>query len=70
MCNCLEMVKERYEMPFVIPIFINENKDLKSMKWAIRLFNLTESGNMSKTGQATLLIDYCPLCGEKISDKR
>ncbi len=69
MCDCLDTIKEKWDMPFTVPIFLTDDHELKSLKWAIKVFNLTNSGNMSRTGGATLLIEYCPICGEKLNDE-
>lgn len=68
MCNCLETIKEQWDQPFVIPIIITEQKDLKSGPWAVNVFNMTKSGSrISSLGKGTLFINYCPICGEKLA---
>ena len=66
--ECIEVITERWDGPFERPITFNrETNELLSEKWAIKVYKLTKSGNISKSGGGYLFMDYCPLCGEKLT---
>lgn len=66
--ECLKALSEKWEMPFYKPIMYSREKNtFAADTWAIKVFNLTPSGGMSKKGAAHLLFDFCPICGERIS---
>lgn len=66
--KCLETVAEKWEQPFSKPLTFNrETGDLSASQWAVKVYNLTKGGNISKTESAQLFINFCPLCGEKLT---
>ena len=65
---CLKTIREKWTFPFNRQITFNlETGDLSS-DWAIMVFDKTGSGAISKRNKAWLFFDYCPICGEKITE--
>ena len=63
-CEALEQLEHDYDLPFVKPLFIvPETHDLKVGSIAIALRTLTRAGNISRKGRATMMINFCPICG-------
>ena len=67
--QCLEMIMDRWEEPFEIPIMISQDlHDLKATDYAVKVYNLTSSGRISRKGRSHLMLNYCPMCGEQLRD--
>ncbi len=66
--ECIRAMTERWDGPFEKPIvFDRETGELKVARWAIKVYKLTKGGNISKNGGGYLYVEYCPLCGEKLT---
>ena len=66
-CNHISVLMEQYDFPFYVPIQMdNKSHALTGDKLAIKLGKATKSGNLSRQGQASAFIKYCPFCGEEL----
>ena len=66
--ECIKAITEIWDGPFEQPITWNcETGIVAPEKWAIKVYKLTKAGNISKNGGGYLYVEYCPLCGEKLT---
>ena len=65
--GCIETLNTHFDGPFEKPIiFDKDTGELKVAQWAIRLYKLTKSGNVSKSGRGMIFVTFCPVCGERL----
>lgn len=68
-CGGLEKIRERAELPFEQPIWIEpETHNLRCDGWAVRLLNRTQSGNISRKSAGVIFLTYCPFCSAKLPE--
>ena len=66
---CFEAIAEKWDGPFEKPISWNRKTGaMTAHTWMIKMYKLTSAGNISRNGGGYLHIEYCPLCGEKVTD--
>ena len=67
-CGCLDQLNSQtgytatFERFTRIDLF---SGDFVTMEWSARLFKFTKGGNVSK-GHKWLMLNYCPICGNKL----
>lgn len=68
--ECLDAIAKRFDGPFERPIMINrETLDMGVGDWVVRVYKRTKSGGISKQGGGVLILNYCPICGDKLTEK-
>ena len=74
-CQALEELRHEYDWPFVNPLVVGtdpagEYFEVALERLALKMIKLTPMGNVSKRGQSTFLVNFCPICGERLSEKK
>ena len=65
--ECIKAIEEKWDGPFEKPITWSLETGITAPKrWAIKVYKLTKSGNISRNGGGYLYVDFCPFCGEKL----
>ena len=65
--ECLKAISEKWEGPFEQRITCNrETGDRGVSDWVVRVYKKTKSGGISKQGGGVLILNYCPICGERL----
>ncbi len=68
-CGIPEKLAEDFEQSIYRPIIWNADvSTLELGPWSFRLFRTTPAGNVSKKGAASALMNFCPFCGETLTD--
>jgi hypothetical protein len=44
-----------------------ETMDMTVSDWVVRVYKKTKSGGISKQGGGVLILNYCPICGERLT---
>jgi len=62
-----ELAARGYNAPFVKPIVLNRNPpNLAVGDWAVTMMKITDRGTIRRGQNATLFLNYCPFCGERL----
>lgn len=64
-CGVFEKLYEEYDLPFDRPILLRDGQ-LKVGAWSVRLLKKTPSGRISKKGSASIILNFCPFCGQDL----
>ena len=71
-CSCFDeikklLAKDGYEFPFETSIGYNwRTCEMTVSPWAVTAYKKTPTGRRSKVSPRTILLSYCPICGQKI----
>lgn len=68
-CLALDELMSRYDLPFSDPVVIGDDGCVVKIETgmvSVKLTNKTPAGNISRRNQASLLINFCPFCGERL----
>ncbi len=65
-CGMLEGLHETYELPFYLPLALDENHIPIRGPWTVQLFMLTPSGNINEKFIPSIELTFCPFCGERL----
>lgn len=68
-CGIPEKLTKDFEQSIYRPILWKpEGPGLELGPWSIRLYKATPAGNVSKKGATSMLMNFCPFCGEALTD--
>ena len=70
---CIKAIVERWDGPISRPITFSRTgnvNELKAETWMMKVYKLTKGGNISKNGGGYLQIEYCPICGERLTEAK
>ena len=66
-CGLLEKLREQYPGTFYRPIQYDDDMQLKVLGWCLKLYKVTATQKVTHKGQSTLILNFCPLCGEQLN---
>lgn len=67
MHECLKAIQDKWDGPFERPVTWSRPLCKRTAgRWAIKVYQLTKGGNISRKDSSYLWIKHCPLCGEKL----
>lgn len=66
-CGILEQLKSQYPGTFYRPITCDDKMQMRVLGWGVKLYKLTTAKKVTDKGQATLQLNFCPICGTQIN---
>ena len=68
-CDAMRECEDKFDLPFVRPLFVDpKTLQLGVAGLGVQLNKKTASGSLSKKGRATVYLNFCPFCGEKLRE--
>jgi len=68
-CDAMQQVETEYAFPFIRPVSIDPaTLNFRVNDLAIQLHKKTIAGRVSRAGQATVFVNFCPFCGKRLRE--